>query len=740
MHSDPVHAERLYQAATQAFARGAIADAEALVSQFLAVQPKHFFGMLLLGLILEARKDQDGAIAAYERAAAHLPGHGLPFTRMALLKFRAVFGPPLTPRVRAPNDPVVSMTALGANGRFGNQLLQYAFIRLYARDRGLTAEVADWIGRDLFDLDDPLPSSNLPRVDEAKAGLMATLNNPAARTLSNHDFYGYFCGPTRLWGNRREEFRALFQPGRKIAPLLGRALETIARKGKTLVALHLRRGDFGNDRFWVAPASWYTEWLDGIWDKLDDPVLYIATDDVRELAAFEKFLPLTSDALGVDIPGAEFYVDHFVLSRAKHLATSNSTFSFTAAMLNRDIETTVRPDPVSRRLVAIDPWDAEVLIDLKDTGELPAQEREIIRTLIKPSGIVLYVGEYCSAWTTVARATHPDLVVIESPDGQIDRLREKYQIGQLTDVVIERPDDIAAVLSGGAESLGYARIDSLHFHIANTESAADIVRRLTELEYAVFRMGPSAMLEPIVAGSPPKTGHYFAVHRRLLPLLFGKKLPGLDLVSLCSEHGIKVRGALHVGAHEGQEISTYDALKVQRVLFVEANPAVFRRLEQAMAERSHVICVNRAICDRPGPVKLHLASFDQSSSLYSMAHHRDVYPQIMPAGTVDVEGITLDALIESLGLSFSDFNFLHMDVQGAELLVLKGAGRALQGIDVISVEVNFANLYEGGAQIEDVENLLRPLGFRRAATISAFHASWGDAFYVRAVAASGAPT
>jgi Methyltransferase FkbM domain len=109
----------------------------------------------------------------------------------------------------------------------------------------------------------------------------------------------------------------------------------------------------------------------------------------------------------------------------------------------------------------------------------------------------------------------------------------------------------------------------------------------------------------------------------------------------------------------------------------------------------------------------------------------DAYPQIRPAGLIEVESVTLDALAANLGIPSSEFNLLHIDVQGAERLVLDGATETLPHMDAISVEVSFTDLYEGCAQIEDIEDKLRPLGFHRAALISAFHPSWGDAFYVR---------
>lgn len=49
-------------------------------------------------------------------------------------------------------------------------------------------------------------------------------------------------------------------------------------------------------------------------------------------------------------------------TEADALATSNSTFSFTAAMLNERASAPVRPDREQRGLVAFNPWDAPVLL------------------------------------------------------------------------------------------------------------------------------------------------------------------------------------------------------------------------------------------------------------------------------------------------------------------------------------------------------------------------------------------
>src|SRR5262249_39064204 len=48
-----------------------------------------------------------------------------------------------------------TMSSLGSNGRFANQLFQYAYTKLYALRHGVTAAFPAWQGRPLFGLEDP---------------------------------------------------------------------------------------------------------------------------------------------------------------------------------------------------------------------------------------------------------------------------------------------------------------------------------------------------------------------------------------------------------------------------------------------------------------------------------------------------------------------------------------------------------------------------------------------------------
>ncbi|MEY4966339.1 MAG: hypothetical protein RL274_1922 [Pseudomonadota bacterium] len=335
-----------------------LAALEQGLRQRLAASPRDFDALVEMGQLLLHTGRLEEALAVADRASALNPSHGIPFSLQAMTAARRQFGSPPPPRPLQAG-PAISMRTLGANGRFGNQLLQYAFLSLYARQHNLAAQSHDWIGRDLFGCDDPFPTRNFPALDERQVDLFASLNGQGP-VCADHDLSGYFCGHTAQWQDRKAAFRALFQPRPMVRSWLHPEMIELAARGRTLVGVHIRRGDFGQGQFWIAPTEWYLRWLESIWSGLNAPVLYIASDDPGVAAEFSAFGPVDTRILGAG--RLDFYLDHYVLSQAHHLAVSNSTFSFTAAMLNEKAQSFVRPDARLQALVPFNPWNAEVLL------------------------------------------------------------------------------------------------------------------------------------------------------------------------------------------------------------------------------------------------------------------------------------------------------------------------------------------------------------------------------------------
>jgi FkbM family methyltransferase len=189
-----------------------------------------------------------------------------------------------------------------------------------------------------------------------------------------------------------------------------------------------------------------------------------------------------------------------------------------------------------------------------------------------------------------------------------------------------------------------------------------------------------------------------------------------------------IRGVLHIGAHFGQEVSLYKAHNLKSVLF-EPHPDTFRILKDKWGSDSSVLLVNKALGSTECTHTMFCETANQgmSSSLLKPKKHLEKYPHIKFDSTVEVEQITLDSFAESFP-SIMDYNFINMDVQGYELEVLKGATKTLSNIDHIVCEVNWEELYEGCAQIADLDRYLENYGFKRI-TLTPTNCGWGDALY-----------
>jgi FkbM family methyltransferase len=204
-----------------------------------------------------------------------------------------------------------------------------------------------------------------------------------------------------------------------------------------------------------------------------------------------------------------------------------------------------------------------------------------------------------------------------------------------------------------------------------------------------------------------------------------------SISEITKQFGIDIRGIIQVGAHTGQEVSALVEQGIKRIHLIEANGDLIPALQALASSGNAAITVsNVAISDSNGYQDFHVTSFSQSSSLLPLADLRIVYPKIKEVACIEVRTETLDDNVRANCLA-EGYNGLFIDVQGAELHVLRGAQETLKLIDIIVCEVNFAELYAGCPQIEDLDLFLFDAGFVRVATKSPHHDTWGDAVYVR---------
>ena len=110
-----------------------------------------------------------------------------------------------------------------------------------------------------------------------------------------------------------------------------------------------------------------------------------------------------------------------------------------------------------------------------------------------------------------------------------------------------------------------------------------------------------------------------------------------------------------------------------------------------------------------------------------MGTHKDLYTDVFVNSVEERITTTLDELIPVE----SCFDFINLDIQGAELNAIKGLGSRLANVNWIYTEVNKKNVYKNIYLVKDIDNYLRSYGFKRIATYWLPGAGWGDALYVK---------
>jgi FkbM family methyltransferase len=191
--------------------------------------------------------------------------------------------------------------------------------------------------------------------------------------------------------------------------------------------------------------------------------------------------------------------------------------------------------------------------------------------------------------------------------------------------------------------------------------------------------------------------------------------------------GISIKGILHIGAHECEELRDYVAqgVSADSVDWVEANPALVSR----MAERG-IKVHNAAVSDVEAELPFYITNNGQSSSLLPFGTHEASYPWCKVVETITVRTQTLSTLIQEKSIPIHQRNFWNLDIQGAELSALKSASDAINHADAIYAEVNTQEVYKGCGQLPELDAFLESKGFKRV-MISMTDAGWGDALYVR---------
>lgn len=211
----------------------------------------------------------------------------------------------------------------------------------------------------------------------------------------------------------------------------------------------------------------------------------------------------------------------------------------------------------------------------------------------------------------------------------------------------------------------------------------------------------------------------------------------IPYVDCLKAYGKSFEGVLHIGAHLGEEGPDYAKNGVRYVVWIEGNKTLMRSLFDAtrtLPLKQGYYC--EVLSDVEGDkLTFNITNNGQSSSILPLGTHKEHYPHIQVVETREVTTSRFDEFYRRniVGLELERIQFVNLDVQGAELKVLKGFGDLLErysNIKAIYSEVNFEQVYQGAPLVEELDEYLSRFGFMRVLTRGTEY-GWGDALYLR---------
>jgi FkbM family methyltransferase len=198
---------------------------------------------------------------------------------------------------------------------------------------------------------------------------------------------------------------------------------------------------------------------------------------------------------------------------------------------------------------------------------------------------------------------------------------------------------------------------------------------------------------------------------------------------LLSKYKMQIKGVLHVGMHEAEEIDMYEkCVGRDKILWVEA---MLDKVQFCRTKFPGILVENAVISDSDGEdVRFNVSNNGQSSSILQFGTHKINHPEVHYIYSFQSKTKRLENVISKYKDSVN-FNFLNLDIQGVELKALKGLGDYLKNIDYIYTEVNCDYVYEKCDLVTDIDDYLSGFGFKRVETSWFGSCKWGDAFYIK---------
>lgn len=202
---------------------------------------------------------------------------------------------------------------------------------------------------------------------------------------------------------------------------------------------------------------------------------------------------------------------------------------------------------------------------------------------------------------------------------------------------------------------------------------------------------------------------------------------------ILEKYNIRPTGCLHIGAHWAQEAKDYYDNGCERSIWVEANPECIYKTISVLAPYPDHLIFNDCLTDTDNEqITFHVSNNEgQSSSILQLQYHTIAHPEVHYLHTLSLKTKRLDTLFSSNNLNIEDYPFVNIDIQGAELLCLKGFGELLHKVKYVYIEINELPLYNSCALLPELKDYLESYGFTMVEKVMSGNHGWGDSLFIR---------
>jgi len=203
--------------------------------------------------------------------------------------------------------------------------------------------------------------------------------------------------------------------------------------------------------------------------------------------------------------------------------------------------------------------------------------------------------------------------------------------------------------------------------------------------------------------------------------------PGENIDPLILFFKLNIKGVLHVGAHKCEEQNVY--LKYtsnKNIYWIEAIKFL---VEENLSANPNLNIINECIGDEDDKeVTFKISNNTLSSSILELGEHKNLHPNVVVSDTIVTKTKTLKTIFLQNQLK-NKFNMLVLDLQGAEMLALKGLKDIINEFDIIYTEVNEKEIYKECCILEDLDLYLQSYNFERK-HLNTLN-NYGNALYLR---------